>query len=427
MFTAEKLKVYGVPSDLEFRETGPNTGEFVAVIQVSADLGDPASWITISHKDFRPIYATPEMEEWEEAGVDVASVRVYIRSFNGEIFTDKTEYGPIATITITVKDADRNLYPDKVDSVSVRYFNPVDGRWHTISLDETGPNTGVFRATLSIPALGTPDKVIGKTIRFIYVDPCDATGASAVFSTQVKVISWTAKIETDKKSYVLGEKVRIKVTDPDANLDPNAIDSITVHVYTDTDPAGTYVTLYETDVNTGVFVGEVLISSVPGPGRVMAREIDTVHIEYVDRYPEGYPEVKNLPITLDVSVGVVIPKPIEVPKIAAVEPETGKEVEKFRVGTLAGIKITLKNVAAKTKTVAVIAVIYDPNGVAIAVQAFKLPIAGKASADLLLSFIPKLTGTYTVKIYVVKGLTPAERIQILSPQPVYVFTVTVVE
>src|SRR5438132_11167602 len=55
-------------------------------------------------------------------------------------------------------------------------------------------------------------------------------------------------------------KATIIVTDPMANKFGASIDRITVYVWSDSDRKGIVITAYETQVNSGIFRGTVLIS-----------------------------------------------------------------------------------------------------------------------------------------------------------------------
>lgn len=62
-------------------------------------------------------------------------------------------------------------------------------------------------------------------------------------------------IEFGKKAYLLGEKISVKVSDPQSNKDKASVDQLTAHVNTTSDNKGIDFILLETGKNTGIFVG----------------------------------------------------------------------------------------------------------------------------------------------------------------------------
>jgi len=91
----------------------------------------------------------------------------------------------------------------------------------------------------------------------------------------------SVSIETDKDVYKVGDTIKITVRDPSANVNGFLIDAITVILKSTSYPVGTEVTLYETDVDTGVFTGTVIISDTQiGPGYIYTKPGDEILIVY---------------------------------------------------------------------------------------------------------------------------------------------------
>jgi len=63
----------------------------------------------------------------------------------------------------------------------------------------------------------------------------------------------------DVSTYTMGDTAVITVSDPAANTNPAAIDTVTVTITSTTDPTGIPVTLTETGVNTGIFKNTILV------------------------------------------------------------------------------------------------------------------------------------------------------------------------
>jgi hypothetical protein len=74
----------------------------------------------------------------------------------------------------------------------------------------------------------------------------------------------------------------MRVNDCDLDTDPNAIDTVTISVSSDSEPAGESVLLQETGVGTATFEGSIPLSATNAPGVVQVVEGDTLTATYVD-------------------------------------------------------------------------------------------------------------------------------------------------
>ncbi|MEM0269655.1 MAG: hypothetical protein QXF42_03630 [Sulfolobales archaeon] len=394
-----------------FKETGKNTGVFKATYTVSGALGAPAKSVEIKYSDPTPLYATSAMLTWPDP--EEYKVTVNIKSVTGELFVndvkDYVEVGPVGKLVIVVKDADANREPDAVDyaKISIKKWDGTFILSDAPEAKETDKSTGVFEYKFDLSSLGNITDYVGKEIVVYYRDDYDATGKVTVKAVTVKIISWDGKIETDKKVYNIGERIKIKVIDKDANRNPDAIEVITadkVRISSTSDPIGTGIALVETDKNTGEFVGEVLISEIPGAGRVYAKLGDVITITYIDDLPADYGVTgKPKSITYTVNVGVPIEKPITPKKADFVDPKTGVSVIP-KVGSMVGISVELSNVGVTDQVFTAILVVKDPAGVVVKVDSISIPLAAGKSGTVTFSYIPKLVGDYTVEVYVVKSL-----------------------
>ena len=103
------------------------------------------------------------------------------------------------TVYVQVKDNDRNTNPSAADQVSVEVQNPTTGDRETVTLTETGNDTGVFRGSVASSATGgqtVNDGTLyargGDTITADYTDPvngdtCDAE-ATITVPSQAKIL-----------------------------------------------------------------------------------------------------------------------------------------------------------------------------------------------------------------------------------------------
>ena len=84
----------------------------------------------------------------------------------------------------------------------------------------------------------------------------------------------------DKKNYNLGDTATLVATDPDANVNPDEINTISVKITSDHDPNGVIIQLTETDVNTGIFKGTLTLADVSSETSLIVQAGDKIGLQY---------------------------------------------------------------------------------------------------------------------------------------------------
>ena len=184
------------------------------------------------------------------------------------------EYG-----IVRIVDPDMNLDPEKSDGFDIDVWSDSDLAGISLPVTETGNSTGVFEVTVGFTNYGkTGDKILrvsgGDTITAEYEDntlPAPHTTADELHLTSTASMnsfdSFSSDILVflDKDRYHWTDKVRITVTSQEHNIAKNIVDEIgsskqeRVFVSTRGHIIENYK-LVETDVDTGVFIGEVTLS-----------------------------------------------------------------------------------------------------------------------------------------------------------------------
>ena len=401
-------------------ETDVNTGIFIADITIGVNITGvlPGASFSVSYTDERSP-RTPETAE--KFLTDSYTLTYSVQSFVGSVKTDKTTYGPYETVTIIINDWDANRDPTSKDTISKDKIYIIIGAKQIHPPDdavETDVNTGAFEVEV------TPDylykEATGETpatlkdaakyllqagnILVMYSDDYTPEGPK-VLQTSFSYESYDPQIITDKKAYNIGDKMNITIVDPDANVNSDTIDSVTVILKSTSYPVGTEVTLYETDVDTGVFTGTVIVSDTQvGAGYIYAKFGDIITIEYTDELPADFGvtgEAKTF--THTVRVGVVVEKPIKPQTPSFVEPTTGTPVTPT-VGKSVMIKIPLTNVGTLKETFTVVMIIRDTTGAAIYISMASLPLGGGETAEIGFTYTPTAAGTYTIEVHIIKSL-----------------------
>ena len=302
-----------------------------------------------------------------------------------------------------------------------------------VTLTETGANTGIFEKTISASTTSVADQSIkadvGDTIQIVYLDAADATGAAASNVKSITVVSVDPTIEFDKTFYKVGETATIIIKDLDANTRPDAIDTINVVLTSTSDPIGVALPLSETDLNTGVFRGSILLTSDPTiVGALFVKDGDTVTASYKDRYPADYPVTKKeKTFTETVTVGIppVVGTQTFGKPTAAVGTLEGVPKNTFTPTETVALSTTIKNNAGTTITYTWILQIKDAEGRVVFLSFQSGTIAPGATATPGMGIVPQQVnlppGTYTAEIFVWDNFVSANP---LSEVTAVTFTVT---
>jgi hypothetical protein len=125
----------------------------------------------------------------------------------------------------------------------------------------------------------TPVNVINPRYDLIYNTIWNFFSATIAHpSPALAVMSW------DKNTYALNHNPFIRIIEPDMKMDPNVIDSFSIHVWSDSDAGGIALTVTETDKNTGIFEGTVSLTTTDESSghRLRVTGGDSIFAKYQD-------------------------------------------------------------------------------------------------------------------------------------------------
>ena len=88
------------------------------------------------------------------------------------------------------------------------------------------------------------------------------------------ILSW------DKPIYKIGDTALFGAIIKEANTDPTSIQSILIHLSSDSDPIGIDVISLETEINSGIFVATIKFFSFTGSTTIKVSEGDSVYAKY---------------------------------------------------------------------------------------------------------------------------------------------------
>jgi len=314
---------------LKLVETGTNTGvfrntDYVKIVSVATDIGqrelageDVPGYIAVYNRDrlyvryqdqvdpsldvFDIVFAVAEITNTEVFdGVGTVNI-----TFTSDLQEPVDRYKIGEDLFVQVIDPDQNESYDLVDTIEVTVKDLNTGDEEVITLEETGPNTGVFfnRAGLPlrrpiegiVPGDGTL-QVEDRDLIFAYYQDPSNPGDFALTKAEIaprpivppipSTTRFTDAAGRDVAYYVVGDTVYVTVDDRDENRTagvPDVIEEGALWVENLRTGAKVTVKLIETGPDTGVFRSEPITTGPPGSGAMLEVEpSDTLRATYTD-------------------------------------------------------------------------------------------------------------------------------------------------
>jgi len=249
------------------------------------------------------------------------------------IFTDKEVYTWTDKVHITIVAPSWNANRYGIDSIGTQDGNFIkiytsEHFLEPYKLTETEPSSGVFTGEVILTGFlhdvdddGKPDTNPrttgnGPTNGFLEIERDGGLTISFEFAdgvvlTHSVMISWNiGQIIFDKPIFLVGETAKIRVIDPDMNLNPETVDRIEVQISSDSDVAGILVDAIETEDDSGLF--EALVSftqnSASSGNRLFAIPSDSIYAKYEDNtLPSPYSIQDDLDIQIESKLESEVP------------------------------------------------------------------------------------------------------------------------
>ena len=296
-----------VPANL--RETDVNTGIFQVVITIPEEINgnnlERGEDITLTYTDNGPSGA-------DSVGDDDRDVELSIETsnFGATLELDQNVYTWTDKVFITVVATDYNFDSNVIDEIGNEGDGEITVRIRNADIEEynlaeTGPDTGVFTGEVVLigttfdsgdgnidlevskeqtsgsgPTDGTieADNGDGLSVSFEYSDSESPLVASALIRWNVGEVQWL------EASYAATGSGIVRVIDPDANLNPDAVDNLDMVAYSETFLGGITLTVTETQEASGIFEGTVEFDpdEASQGHRLQVTEGDIVTAEYDD-------------------------------------------------------------------------------------------------------------------------------------------------
>ncbi|MEM1731444.1 MAG: hypothetical protein QXY26_10025 [Ignisphaera sp.] len=390
-------------------ETAENSGVFEATFTWAADRDAcPAvaapDTIVVEYTDYREIKL---IEGYRSYPVTLRT-SVAVRSRTGVLEVITAEPGYVALLekfAIRVVDQDLNKRVGAKDEAEIYISLPGRIMPSVVRLIETAASSGIFSGEFTLGnLLGVTEiqelaQYVGKQIVVMYRDDADATGSINVVQQILTIRAYDPYIETYPKDFInFGEKLVITVTDKNIA----GWKTIYVSVRSTTYPVPQQIPL--TEVSPGVFRGEITVVKpedwIMGAPQIPARLGDTVEVIYEAIVTSTG---KGAIMTKSVIVGRYLEIPGKIESVTFTD-EAGAPVTP-RVGKATFINVQVSNKDIIERTMTVIIVVRDPNGVAVSIQFQVLTLRSGESRTIGFGWIPGVAGKHSVEVYAIKSLS----------------------
>ena len=271
------------------------------------------STITYSGIAYAETDGEDENEECDEKCIAEFHIPDYDKPFVPITFNKKSyTWGSQVRVIIDAPSWNQDKYKIDVIGDDANLPIKISTRGHSIKpyeFVELGPNTGKFFGKFKLTGFlhdangdGQPDLKPSTSGTGPYKGKLESNRSDAVtvsFEAADGVvvinsapIAWElGKAKFDQTSYNPSMNAIVTVSDADMNLIHNRLDTVKVDVYSDSDSGGTTITAVETDVNTGIFEGQITFTQTDNSNgdRLFVSDGDTIYARYDDRTaPEPY-------------------------------------------------------------------------------------------------------------------------------------------
>ncbi|MDA8000148.1 MAG: hypothetical protein MPL62_02455 [Alphaproteobacteria bacterium] len=419
-------------------ETGVDTGIFQSIIKIPVELDGKklgkGELITLEYTDWGPAAADYVGDEDEDIRLDIATTNYGASVILAEpkipghssVSLDKHVYTWTDKVLITIIAPDYNRDGSAVESIGRGDDHLMiatrEGKLSDYTLLETGPDTGIFSGSVTLtgfdydidgvrveskgPAGGGPTNGLlpannedGITVYYEHSDDETFIG-KALIRWKIGDIQWLSP------SYPADGTGTVRVTDPDMNIDPEAVDRFEIGVSSDTVIGGISLTVTETSKSSGIFEGSVSFTSTGAPSgsRLRVTAGDTVTAEYDDTtLPDPYKRGDETTISsstfiereLEDEFGLSGGR-IEISNVR-ISDSGGGELPMAKPGEMVRLHATFENSGEGYQQFTYMAEIQK--GQYSEKKFLTTQLAPKTSADSAISWTPPEQGTYEISIH----------------------------
>ncbi|HJJ22796.1 MAG TPA: hypothetical protein OQH54_03660 [Nitrosopumilus sp.] len=347
------------------------------------------------------------------------------------IFTDKPTYTWTDKIKITIIAPSWNTDRYLIDSIGNTEDHPIKISTREDSLKpyrftETDVNSGVFTAEVILTGfshdadgdgdIDTTPRTVGNgpTNGFLKVGRDSSITISFEFAdgvvlTESVPVSWNlGTINFSKDLFFTDDSVTVHVIDLDMNLNPEAIDSIPIQLFSDSDVAGIEVNAIETSESSGSFTATITLSQISSSSgnRLYSLLGDEIFAKYDDNtLPKPYSTSDNLEIKTSAKTDSSIP-PIQ--RLAnsqiLLSDSLGNQLQSFSSNKQMQIVGTITNDHDFTQKFVYLFQVKNITNSVESISWIQGELSPKQSLDVSQSWVPEKSGTYQIETFVWNSL-----------------------
>jgi hypothetical protein len=373
------------------------------------------------------------------APVFAESIPDYEKPF-APIFTDKPVYSWTDKIIISINAPSWNSNSNQVNSIG-------ESNSHSIKISsgenflkpyrftETSSSSGIFSGEIILTGFlhdvdgdglfDTQPKTIGSgpTNGFLEIENGDSITISFEFADGIVLsesvpIRWNMGIiEFSQNIFLLNDSIIIRVIDPDMNLNPESIDTITIEVFSDSDNSGIQVIATETSKRSGDFITNISLSKNTSSGnRLHAIPGDNIFAKY-DDYTLPKPSSKSDKISIETSATV----DFSIPSINRIQTlpisfsdSFGNSLDPLISKSQIQVIGKIKNQLNYDQEFIYFFQLKDPDNSVISLSWIQGKLSPNQILDISQSWIPEISQNYILETYVWNSLN--ELIPLSPPQ-----------
>ncbi|AFS80227.1 hypothetical protein NKOR_01605 [Candidatus Nitrosopumilus koreensis AR1] len=343
------------------------------------------------------------------------------------IFFDRPIYSWTDKIKIQIIAPSWNTDNDLIDSIGGNSDNPIkiSTRSHSLEsyrLTETDVSSGIFAGEVILTGFlhdadgdGNYDTTprtagSGPTSGFLEVERDSAVTVSFEFADGVVLsesvpISWNlGSVEFTNDIFFPEDSVTVRVIDPDMNLNPEAIDQITLEVFSDSDVGGITANAIETSEASGSFTATISLTknSASSGNRLYAIPGDEITAKYNDHtLPKPYSESDNLEIRDSSRLESPVPPTQRLQNTAInISNSFGKTMQSISSNQQIQIVGSISNMQEYDQTFVYLFQVKNSQDSVESLSWIQGQLSSGQNLDVSQSWIPKRSGNYTIETFV---------------------------
>ena len=357
-------------------------------------------------------------------------------------------------VHITIVAPDHNFDSKMIDTIGGTRHDSIkistrEATLKNYKLVETGPSTGIFTGEVILigfdhdadgnsrtGARGGYDNPqretggSGPTSGYLATDNKDAITVSFGYSEDQTVVGsalirWNmGEIYWSDTNYPISGAGLVRVIDRDMNLNPEAVNSFEIDVWSDSDPGGISLTVVETHESSGIFEGEVFFATDNDSSghRLHVAEGDTITAEYEDNtLPSPHSTADELNVVAESTIGVSVHPlaRVDVSNLSIVG-LSGKALDGGLVtGQQAQVTAALTNEQTRSQQFAYLIQVQNEADVTVSLSWVTGSLLGGQTLSTGISWMPSKSGIYKITAFVWESikdpaaLAPPARITVM--------------